>query len=239
MTETTNLGLPLVQAAQAQKHVTVNEAMTRLDAVVQLTLSELDAVTPPTAPNDGTGYALGAAPTGEWSGQGGQVALSLDGSWHFVTPSFGWRAWDATAGVVRQFDGVQWREADVVNSVSGAVTRHGVIEFDQVLGGGGPVSTDVSIPANAQVIGITGRVIDPVAGPDLTGWELGVDGSSNRYGSGLGMALNSWVRGLTGQPVTYYVDTPLLLSPIGGASFTGGTVRFAIHLTQLEPPRAI
>ena len=36
MSDTYQFGLPLVQAAQAQKHVTVNEALTRLDAVAQM-----------------------------------------------------------------------------------------------------------------------------------------------------------------------------------------------------------
>ncbi len=35
MTDTTRLGLPLLAPAQAQKHVTVNEALGRLDAVVR------------------------------------------------------------------------------------------------------------------------------------------------------------------------------------------------------------
>ena len=38
MADTTNLTLPLLAASQAQKHVTVNEALTRLDGMVQLTL---------------------------------------------------------------------------------------------------------------------------------------------------------------------------------------------------------
>ena len=38
MVETYQFKLPLVQAAQAQKHVSVNEALARLDAAVQLWL---------------------------------------------------------------------------------------------------------------------------------------------------------------------------------------------------------
>lgn len=34
MTDTTNLALPYLEAAQAQKHVTHNEALTTLDAIV-------------------------------------------------------------------------------------------------------------------------------------------------------------------------------------------------------------
>jgi hypothetical protein len=65
-----------------------------------------------------------------------------------------------------------------------------------------------------------------------------VAGSDNRYGSGLGLALNSYLRGLSGAPVTYYADTPLLLTAEGGA-FAAGTVRLALHLVELEPPQAV
>ena len=34
MSDSLNLNLPYVEAAQAQKHVTVNEALSRLDALV-------------------------------------------------------------------------------------------------------------------------------------------------------------------------------------------------------------
>ena len=46
MTDTSNLTLPLLAAAQAQKHVTVNEALQRLDGVVQLTLRSRSEATP-------------------------------------------------------------------------------------------------------------------------------------------------------------------------------------------------
>ena len=39
MTDTKRLGLPLMDAAQAQKHVTHNEALVRLDALTHLTVS--------------------------------------------------------------------------------------------------------------------------------------------------------------------------------------------------------
>lgn len=38
MSSTQQLGLPLLQPAQAQKHVTVNAALVRLDGLVELTL---------------------------------------------------------------------------------------------------------------------------------------------------------------------------------------------------------
>ena len=42
MDETPNLTLPYIMAAQAQKHVTHNEALRALDAVVQLSVLDRD-----------------------------------------------------------------------------------------------------------------------------------------------------------------------------------------------------
>ena len=53
MTDTAQLGLPLVQPAQAQKHVTVNEALARLDGLVLLTLQSQSVATPPAVVSDG------------------------------------------------------------------------------------------------------------------------------------------------------------------------------------------
>ena len=46
MADTTNLTLPLLAASQAQKHVTVNEALSRLDGMVQLRLLSISTATP-------------------------------------------------------------------------------------------------------------------------------------------------------------------------------------------------
>ena len=86
------LALPFLQPAQAQKHVTHNEALRRLDLLVQLQVEAFDATTPPTLPLEGQIWALGAAPTGSWTGQGGQLAAWVDGAWMFIAPQDGWRA---------------------------------------------------------------------------------------------------------------------------------------------------
>jgi len=46
------------------------------------------------------------------------------------------------------------------------------------------------------------------------------------------------VQGLTGQPLTYWTDTPILLSAQGG-DFVSGTIRIAIHAMILTPPAAV
>ena len=62
--QTTNLQLPFLTAAQAQKHVTVNESLLRLDALVQLTAVSATVTAQPGAPADGSVYIQPAGRTG-------------------------------------------------------------------------------------------------------------------------------------------------------------------------------
>jgi len=65
----THLGLPYLLAAQAQKHVTHNEALRLLDAIVQLSVLERTRTAPPQAPPMETGTSWPPARPG--SGRGG------------------------------------------------------------------------------------------------------------------------------------------------------------------------
>ena len=102
------LELPLLQPAQAQKHVTHNEALRILDIFVQLTVEEFDATDPPASPVEGPVYAVGAAGTGDWFGAGGLLATWVDGAWQFHTPTAGWIAAHAATSEVRVFTGSVW-----------------------------------------------------------------------------------------------------------------------------------
>ena len=102
------LGLPYLLPSQAQKHVTHNEALRLLDSLVQLCVEAAGAETPPGAPQDGEAWALGPAPTGDWAGQAGALAVRADGVWSFLAPQPGWRAWDRAAGTLSTWDGSAW-----------------------------------------------------------------------------------------------------------------------------------
>lgn len=101
------LSLPYIQPAQAQKHVTHNEALRLLDMLAQLSVLAFDADTPPGIATQGDTYALGASPSGAWSGQAGMLAIYTDGTWTFVTPQDGWNA-GSTAGELRIHTGGAW-----------------------------------------------------------------------------------------------------------------------------------
>jgi len=237
MANTYNFGMPLVDAAQAQKHVTVNEAVARADAVAQMRLKARGVTVPPVAV-DGTAFGIGVGATGDWTGHDGEVAVQANGGWVFMVPKLGWRGWDETAAEAVVYDGVDWQSDAVVVSAGGAGTHWRVAEIDHVIVAGADSTTVNVILNGAQVIGVTGRVTTAITGSGMASWQLGVAGSINRYGSGLGLGLNSWAKGLSGQPQTYYADTPLLLTPDAG-TFIGGSVRLCVHYVALSVPRAV
>lgn len=102
------IGLPYIQPAQAQKHVTHNEAVAMLDAAVQLVLTATGSTTPPVTPALGETHALGAAPTGDWAGQAGRVATWSGSAWTYVDPRSGWTAWSEADGALLRHDGATW-----------------------------------------------------------------------------------------------------------------------------------
>ena len=236
MARTAQLSLPLVMPSQAQKHVTVNEALARLDAAAQLRVHSSQVASPPDSAVDGTSFLIPQQATGPWQDRIGQIAVWSNGGWVYLAPKAGWRVWDESLVGHQSNDGAGWVPHAVTLSPNGAGMGWRVIEFDHVVSTGTANQTAVSIPASAQVVGVTGRVVGALSGPGLTGWRIGVAGSDNRYGSGLGTGLNSYLLGLSGSPVTYYVATPLLIGAEGG-SFAAGVIRLAMHVVELTPPR--
>lgn len=108
MDDTTHLKLPYILAAQSQKHVTHNEALRVLDALVQLAVADKDLATPPGSPAEGVRYVVAASPTGAWAGHAGDIAAFQDGAWAFYDPGEGWLAWVADEDELYVFNGTSW-----------------------------------------------------------------------------------------------------------------------------------
>jgi hypothetical protein len=228
------LGLPLLQPAQAQKHVTVNEALARLDGLTMLILQSRSLTTQPGVAVEGSVWAVPPGGVNEWSGQDGRLALAGNGGWDFVVPKRGWRSFILDEGMPALFDGAAWREGAVTLTVHNAGLAIKAAQIDHVVTAGPQSVTSDIIPANACVIGATARVVSTITGT-LTGWELGNPGAAGRYGSGLGLTVGSFARGLLGQPTAFYSATAMQLDAIGG-NFSGGTVRIAVHYLELALP---
>lgn len=108
MDSTPNLGLPYIMAAQSQKHVTHNEAIRAIDAVVQLSVLDRNLGAPPSSPAEGARYIVAASPSGAWSGHASEVAAYQDGAWMFYAPSEGWIAWVADEDIAVVWTGSAW-----------------------------------------------------------------------------------------------------------------------------------
>lgn len=112
--DTPLLNLPLLQPAQAQKHVTHNEALRLLDITVQLAVLDRDLNAPPATPSEGDRYIIGPAPTGEWQGRAGQIAAFWGGIWVFLPPADGWQARLLDESVTLAFQGGLWSPATIL-----------------------------------------------------------------------------------------------------------------------------
>jgi hypothetical protein len=107
--QTPKLAMPFIMPSQAQKHVTHNEAIELLDMIVQLTLESASATVPSLAPVEGQAWALGAAPTNDWTGQGGKIASWRGGGWLYVSPQDGWMAWCKDDTTLKVYTGGGWQ----------------------------------------------------------------------------------------------------------------------------------
>lgn len=236
MADTDNLNLPLIAANQDQKHVTHNEAITALDAIVQLSVKDKDLATPPGSPSEGDRYIVAASATGDWAGEEGNVAAYQSGAWAFYTPQDGWFAWvddeslfyvygssawsnDAAGVTLSQLDdgtvetlGVN-ANADATNRLS---VNSGAVLFNRE-------TDDVQVKLNKQAAGdnasflfqtnFSGRAEIGLAGNDDFSFKVSPDGSTFYDGilidkdDGSVSFPNTVTREVLGANRTYYVST--------------------------------
>ena len=222
MSETTPLlALPLLAAAQAQKHVTHNEALVRLDAAVQLAVLDRTRTAPPATSLPGDRHLVAAGASGAFAGHAGEIAL-YDAGWHFLTPRPGWRAYVVAEARALLFDGSAWREALALTS-SGATATLRTVEEELTLTGAFVASTLLN-PSRAICLAVASRTVTAVTG--ATAYEVGILGETAKFGGLLSIAAGASNIGVIG-PQAFYADTPLRITALGG-SFTGGRVRLVL-----------
>ncbi|UFK26776.1 ribonuclease III [Roseobacter phage RDJL6] len=105
---TPNFSITELAASQAQKYVTVNEALRVVDTALNLTVIRSDFTAPPGAPAEGDKYIPAATASGAWTGKENQVAAYINAEWIFFTPAEGWRAYDQTTGTLLLWNGSAW-----------------------------------------------------------------------------------------------------------------------------------
>jgi spore maturation protein SpmB len=108
MSDSIHLALPYIAASQAQKHVTHNEALRILDALVMLAVKDRDLSAPPGSPADGDRYLVKPAGTGGFAARNNQIAHYRDGGWVFHAPQAGWLCYVEDEDALIVFDGAAW-----------------------------------------------------------------------------------------------------------------------------------
>jgi hypothetical protein len=142
--QSTNLQLPFLAQGQAQKHVTVNESLLRLDALVQLAVVSATTTAQPASPSDGELYIMPSGKTGAaWGAMANEaLAYYVDGAWQEIAPREGWLAFVRDTNQFRNYDGAAWAAAYVamgaaadsaVVHLTGAQTIAGVKTFTSTM----------------------------------------------------------------------------------------------------------
>jgi len=233
------LGFPYLEAAQSQKHVTVNDSLRALDALVHLSAVSRTVADPPASPSEGERYVIGAPATGVWSGLESRIAAYQDGAWAIFAPQAGWRLYVVDEDAALYYDGAAWRAEPagglLAQSDGGASAFMRTLSEDHAVAAGAVSDTAIRIPDRAIVFGVTARVTSAIGG--ATSWDLGVPGAQDRYGTAVPATLGAALNGVSSAPVAYYAPTPLRLTANGGA-FAAGVVRLTIHYLALTPPAA-
>lgn len=235
MSNSYNLELPLLMAQQAQKHVTMNEALLRLDALTQMRFVSRNATVPPSAPVEGMAYALPQSGlSGAWLGQEGKIALAGNGDWVYLTPKQGWIAYVEDEATRIEMTPTGWQSFGSSAPNAPAIALKTLSTLHQITAGS-TNDTSLLIPSHTMMIGVSARITEAFTLTTATSWEIGTSDSPNRYGSGFGPDQNTWVKGLTSTPMAYWSDTPLRLTAIGG-SFVSGQIEIALHYMEITPP---
>lgn len=200
MENTPNLGLPFILPSQAQKHVTHNEALRALDAVVQIAILDRDLAEPPMSPSDGDRYIVADGGSGDWSGHDDAIAAWQDGAWAFYPPGPGWLAWIADEETLLVWNGAAWAGVGGgslnpvpligVNATADATNRLSVksdavlLSHDDLTPGNGDQRTKLNKASAANTASIlfqdaySGRAEFGLAGDDDFHIKVSPDGSA-------------------------------------------------------------
>lgn len=222
MQNSPSLLLPYILPSQAQKHVTYNEAVRMLDALVQANAASDTLAAPPAEPAEGEAYIVAGPASGAWAGREGDLAAYQDGAWAFFAPSAGWRVWVQDAARLRVFDGSAWIdifervETLGISADADATNRLAVSSPATLLNNAG-AGHQLKINKNAAgdtasllfQTGWSGRAEMGTAGSDDFSVKVSPDGAA--WGTALAVHTDSSVRfpgiGTTANAANAYLDS--------------------------------
>jgi hypothetical protein len=144
---TPRFALPFIAPGQAQKELYHNEALSLIDALLQLEVQGTSDV-PPAQPQEGDCWLIGPSASGAWAGKTDLVAISTTGGWRYVSPMRGMRARDLSTGLEISFHDEGW-------GASPMAVASLMIDGRQVVGSRQPA---VPSPSGGTIIDAEARV---------------------------------------------------------------------------------
>jgi hypothetical protein len=202
---TARLELPYLAAGQMQKHVTLNEALTRLDALVQTLIVSRTTTVQPAGPEEGALYVLPPGRTGaDWAARAVGTLVRADmGGWVEVEVQDGLIALVQDAGELIVRSGGEWlplgarlgalqglsrlglnTTADATNPFAARVNKALWTALDSGAGGDGDLRLTFNKEAAGDVLsllfqsGFSGRAeLGLIGGDDLT-LKVSADGTT-------------------------------------------------------------
>ncbi len=107
--------LPYLVIAQAQKELTHNEALAKIDALLHPVVQSRLASPPVVTPADtGKCWVIDVGSTGEWQNKVDQIAGWVGGSWRYLVPVPGMRVRNMALGADIIWNGSQWIAAPAI-----------------------------------------------------------------------------------------------------------------------------
>ena len=202
---TARLELPYLAAGQMQKHVTLNEALTRLDALVQTLIVSRTTTAQPASPEQGALYVLPTGRTGaDWAAravgtvvradmggwvevpvQDGLIALVQDAGELIVRSGGDWVALGARLGALQGLSRLGLNTtADAANPFAARVNKALWTALESGAGGDGDLRLTFNKEAASDVLsllfqsGFSGRAeLGLIGGDDLT-LKVSADGTT-------------------------------------------------------------
>lgn len=187
MEQSANLNLPYIMPSQAQKHVTHNEALVRLDALVQLAVLDRDLATPPGSPAPGDRYIVPSGATGTWDGWDHSIAVYADNAWLELPPRQGWIAWVIDEGAMLSWDGAAWQPVGDATAADVAFVPAGSVAAANV--------QDAIEEIDAEKLATSGGTLSGGLTFEMSG---GVSVTSNVEGAGNPLQATKWINGVGG-----------------------------------------
>lgn len=178
MTNTTHLGITLVEQSQAQKEVTVNQAITRIDAILNTGAKSRGSNTPPGSPANGDVHIVGSSPTSDWTGWANFIAY-FDQTWKFIIPKEGVTLWVNDEDTIYVYTGSFWMPQNTGN-VSSFLNKFR------------------NAPMDVWQRGTSGTITAGAPGYTADGWVVSATGANVTWAQAAGRVFSAYSLKVTG-----------------------------------------